>query len=607
MQAEIGVAIAAAAATLAVAAPADAQFVDVGKARCRGNDKVETALQGQVPQADRVTGRAAQGYACNLDEIGATGSTASDPSHSKLSAWANFDAYEHCAYYGDGNDGYNGGGGTVVMDVSDPTNPKQTAYLTTPAMQGPWESLRVNARRGLLVADHQPSSVVTPQNPTGLGGDAVGTSPLDVYDVSQDCAHPKLLASIVLPNGVGHEGWFQPDGMVYYVSGGGRVVPIDLTDPAHPKELGVLEDVAPHGGSVSDDGTRGYFCTGAAVTIYDTTAVAKRRPSPKVTEIASIDLPAAVGCQETYPLTYDGRPYFVQFGEFGELSPVGGGGCQNVKTSSFSRVNFVDVAKEQDPKLVATLMNEVAQPSNCNAVAADTPLQPNPNGAPVSTLFLYGTHVCHPDRLHNPTILACGEFFSGVRVYDIRDPLHAREIAYFNKGALRPGDPVLDMAASRPVIRPDLGQIWYAGLSSGFHVLRFAPGVYPFPESKKCAAKPDRFVEQYNLACRRTPPAVGAPAVGAPAGRAPVGTPAGRAPVCRRTLTVRLARIVGKRRLRSAIVYVNGKRFRTLKGARLRRPLKLTRLAGKRVQVRVVGRTKAGRRFTRTRWLELCR
>src|SRR3954451_238756 len=409
--------VAAAAALATTPAGAGASPVPITKATCAAGDKLtETALQGQVPWLDRLSGRAADGYHCNLSLIGRTGDVSDDLAESQIHGWANFDTYETCAYFGDGNDTGNGDGGTVVMDVSDPAHPKQTAYLTTSAMQGPWESLRVNAARGLLVADHQSTSLISAQNPSvNLGGDPPGTSPLDVYDVSQDCAHPKLLASVVLPNGVGHESWFQPDGMGYYVSGGGRVVPVDLSDPAHPKELGVLRDVVAHGGSVSDDGRRGYFCTGNAVAIWTTAQVAERRSHPEVTEVSAIDLPAAGACQETYPVTYQGHPYLLQFGEQGEYS---GGNCDSVRNSNFARINFVDIADERRPKLVATLMNEVAQPANCSAIAADKAVTNNPNGSTLEEAFLYGAHMCHPDRLHDPTILACAEWFSGVRVYD---------------------------------------------------------------------------------------------------------------------------------------------------------------------------------------------
>src|SRR3954452_12411970 len=120
----------------------------VPEATCGAGDRPETGLQGQVPWPDRVSGRAALGYACNLRGTGGVGAVDEDPAQQRLSAWANFDTYEHCAYYGDGN---NGAG---VVEVTDRAEATQTAHLEGGAMAGPWESLRVTARRGLLVADY---------------------------------------------------------------------------------------------------------------------------------------------------------------------------------------------------------------------------------------------------------------------------------------------------------------------------------------------------------------------------------------------------------------------------------------------------------------------
>jgi len=63
--------------------------------------------------------------------------------------------------------------------------------LTTGAMIDPWESLKVNQARGLLAGV--------------FVADAQGAAFFDVYDVKDDCAHPKLLATVPV-NGLGHEG-----------------------------------------------------------------------------------------------------------------------------------------------------------------------------------------------------------------------------------------------------------------------------------------------------------------------------------------------------------------------------------------------------------------
>ncbi|MGB6125421.1 MAG: hypothetical protein WBG47_08720 [Gordonia sp. (in: high G+C Gram-positive bacteria)] len=56
-------------------------------------------------------------------------------------------------------------------------------------------------------------------------------------------------------------------------------------------------------------------------------------------------------------------------------------------------------------------------------------------------MFAYESHYCSADRPVNPTALACGWTSSGVRVFDIRDPLHVKEIAYYVPPA-RPATPL---------------------------------------------------------------------------------------------------------------------------------------------------------------------
>src|SRR4051794_27328206 len=143
----------------------------VAQLPCRPGDHPETGLQGRVPPADTATGRAAQGYNCNLEVVG----------HFTSGSGATLEAFRDCAYYGKGSDVT----GTQVLDVSDPAHPSDTGLLTTSAMLSPWESLRVNAKRKLLVADHNQLSPVD----TGLNGY------LDIYDVSGDCSRPRLLSS----------------------------------------------------------------------------------------------------------------------------------------------------------------------------------------------------------------------------------------------------------------------------------------------------------------------------------------------------------------------------------------------------------------------------
>jgi hypothetical protein len=474
------------------ASDADPTWKPIPKAECRPGDPVETGLQGQVPRADRASGRAAKGYACNLKLVGRY------PSN----GFASFDTYQDCGYYSDnpGALGTMADTGTVVLDLSDPKAPEKTDYLTARAMRDTGESMRVNAERGLLVANHY-----------GNGhGDRRGNGAaypwLAVYDVSEDCRHPRLLADVAMPRGRGHEGWFSPDGMTYYMSnyGSRAVVPVDLSDPTQPRELAKWP-YAVHGGSISEDGTRGYlaamFPGPNELLTVDTSDVGPGLPNAGRI-ISRLPLPDTQGNQNAYRLDYGGHPYLISFGEMPAMPHAP---CSVPRRQNFDAARMVDIADEAHPKIVARFLNEVADPANCEKVWGD--FQTTTRGLdradatwPVAAaaLFQYDDHYCTPDRLHDPTILACAQYMSGLRVYDIRDPHRPREIAYYNTGTVSPGDETVDLAIARPVIRRDLRQIWFVTTFGGFHAVEFESGLWPFQDSDPCPGGYDHHQAQYD-------------------------------------------------------------------------------------------------------------
>src|SRR5687767_3973308 len=56
-------------------------------AECGPDDTPETGLQGEIPEADRQSGRSALGYGCNLSLL----------SSLPAASFANFDTYGDCA------------------------------------------------------------------------------------------------------------------------------------------------------------------------------------------------------------------------------------------------------------------------------------------------------------------------------------------------------------------------------------------------------------------------------------------------------------------------------------------------------------------------------
>jgi hypothetical protein len=133
-------------------------------------------LQGQVPAPLRAAGF--KGFNCNLELVGQSRGDGASWQH----AWFADQAGHECAYY-DTSSSTAGRTqlGTVVIDVSNASNPTPTEYLTSVSMLDPWESLRTNTRREILAAESAKN---------GKGGPE-----FDVYDVALDCRFPQLLSS----------------------------------------------------------------------------------------------------------------------------------------------------------------------------------------------------------------------------------------------------------------------------------------------------------------------------------------------------------------------------------------------------------------------------
>src|SRR6266852_478648 len=196
--------------------PALAAEANVPKANCRASDKAETGLQGLTTQAEIDSGAAKAGFNCNADVVG---QYQGEGASWQLTAWKN------CAYFDQRLNSAEANPGTVVVDVSDPKNPKPTVWLgaQAPAFIDPWESLKVNAARQLLGAGQRPTGTTFPG--TGFA----------IYDISQDCAHPTLKSSIDITGSFGHTGQWAPDGNTYYITRCGTTSASRRSTPRIPR------------------------------------------------------------------------------------------------------------------------------------------------------------------------------------------------------------------------------------------------------------------------------------------------------------------------------------------------------------------------------------
>ena len=124
----------------------------VPRADCGPGSRPETSIQGRVPKADYLSGRAERGYLCNTRQVAHQGSSGGFKTLRYTDRKGNT-----CAFYDStllvGRDVVSNllsgdGLGVVVLDMNNPRKPRRTDTLVTPTMLTPHESLLVNERRG---------------------------------------------------------------------------------------------------------------------------------------------------------------------------------------------------------------------------------------------------------------------------------------------------------------------------------------------------------------------------------------------------------------------------------------------------------------------------
>jgi hypothetical protein len=433
-------------------------------ASCGPQDNPESGLQGRVLASDLANGP----IRCNAEIVSRFGAQGYEGGSGGYKVFRYIDPAGHeCAFYDSTllfpvNAVAHDLPGAFVLDMSDPAHPVRTETLVTPAMLSPHESLSFNPARGLLAA--------------GMGNPLTYPGIVDIYDVKADCRHPKLLSST--PLGIlGHEGNFAPDGNTLWISDsgnlGGTLTAIDVSDPALPKHLITMRGIAVHGMNISDDGNRLYYAdlntdlSKKGLTILDTSQIQNRTPNPKVPVVANLSWKAVSIPQNAIPVTIGGHPYLVEVDEFSRAL------TQGTVAPPIGAARIIDIADDAHPAVVSNLRLEVHTAAGYNASKGD----------PGATNLLQGYtgHYCAVPQREDPGIVACSFILSGLRVFDIRDPLNPKEIAYFNNpvSTLR-GTTAYAMSAE--AFAPERGEIWYSDGNSGFYNIHIADGVWPFPE-----------------------------------------------------------------------------------------------------------------------------
>jgi LVIVD repeat len=471
----------------------------VPKAHCGPGDHTERGLQGQTTFRERFTGDSERAYNCNLQLVGRyTGQGAYSQDGPAYAG--------NCAYYGTDNDiPQQKHHGVTVVDASNPRHPRVTAYLhNTAAALVPHETVQTNTRRHLLVVAQ-------------AGGPGFA-----VYNIS-DCRHPVLRANIQLPGSQGHMGAFAPDGRTYYLTQsfrgvGGFLYVVDLSDPSHPRELPRWQyqgNGRPHGLELNPqgfepgvaEGTRLYagqqgvaHGTGTlagpdGLVIENVSDYQYRRPHPKIRIVSKLFWTDQGIAESMIPVKIKGHPYLISTDEGGGAAGPGGlaGACHRGQ-ALWGYPQIIDVANETHPKIIAKLQLQVSVPANCQQQVRETPPDfcpggtcPGTNLPPESGSINYSEERCVADNPMNATMLACSFQNAGLRVFDIRDPYHPKEIAYYKPPAVRtafrpssgswaPGvDRTVDKVAAWARWRKvgNNWELWFVSDGNGFQIVRF--------------------------------------------------------------------------------------------------------------------------------------
>jgi hypothetical protein len=143
------------------------------------------------------------------------------------------------------------------------------------------------------------------------------------------------------------------------------------------------------------------------------------------------------------PVKIKGHPYLISTDEAGGASGAGGWAAACMRgASAFGYPQIIDIADVTNPKIVAKLRLEVSDPANCESLRLETPpdvpgTAPGTNLPAISGTTNYSEEACVADNPEDTKMLACGAQNAGLRVFDVSDPTHPKEIAYWKSGAPR--------------------------------------------------------------------------------------------------------------------------------------------------------------------------
>jgi hypothetical protein len=435
------------------------------QATCGKDDRPEGGVQGDAPLAERFTSGIPRAFNCNLDLVGqARGDGAA----------LGMAIADRCMYFSQqiapNMPIILEHPGVAIVDAADPKAPKIIGHLDVPGAIDSDQSITVSQKLMITSSDfrqNESGQMVSP-------GPGDAGQPIDIFDIA-DCTHPVLKFSGVVPHFEYHNGEFSADGNIFWAASGpykkvGSISALDVSDPSHPQLIAQWHPDDPlfnylHAVSVSDDGNTAYVSGGnkgfasswkdlnkeppQGLFVLDLREVQARKPDAKIRLISTLFWNDATSPQFAFPMTVKGHKYVWFLDLMGALPTfdvaqagrsVGEGpqplrafadpaassalACATYSTRPpFGYVSVIDIDNPEKPARVSGLRLAVNQPKYCPLAVSEPRLRG------------YLPMWCNVDNYQDAQMMACAYGESGVRVFDIRDVKHPREVAYYKPAA----------------------------------------------------------------------------------------------------------------------------------------------------------------------------
>ncbi|MDQ6835134.1 MAG: hypothetical protein M3016_03005 [Actinomycetota bacterium] len=437
---------------------AEPPLVATPLARCGPGSRPQPGVDGRVP-----AGSGDHGLWCNMRQVSHQGNSGGFKTFRYVDAHGRV-----CAFYDTAllfpTNAINPAGrslGVAVVNMADPAHPVQTDTLNQPPMLTPHESLNLNVARGLLAAVNG-----NPSTEPGL---------VSIYNVRDNCLHPTLDSTSLVAK-YGHESGFSRDGRTFYATATAvpAITAIDVSDPKQPHAIW-QGNIVSHGMTLSDNGNRAYIAdpTGGDMLILDTSQIQARKPHPQAREISRLTWNTASIPQNAIPFTENGHPYVLEFDEYtaGTLNP-------QASKDTVGAGRIIDIANPAAPYVVANLRLQVNQPQQHHDASNDPGTASGAQG--------YAAHYCNIPSRVNPKLVACSFIDSGLRLFNIAQLRHPREVGYFVSPTTpntETGYTNSDYAMSQPAFDVARHDIWYTDGGTGFYVLHVTNGAWPSTRS----------------------------------------------------------------------------------------------------------------------------